>query len=98
MIVTPGQLFRRADFYHQLAQLVAAGVGVTHALQQICNRPPSPFFHQALHKTLGELALGKPLSKSLRAANWLPDFDLTLIEAGEHSGRLDSCFRTLADY
>jgi type IV pilus assembly protein PilC len=30
--------------------------------------------------------------------DWLPDFDITLIEAGEQSGRLDRCFRMLADY
>ena len=30
--------------------------------------------------------------------NWLPDFDITLIEAGEQSGRLDRCFRMLGDY
>ncbi|MBU6410437.1 MAG: type II secretion system F family protein, partial [Verrucomicrobia bacterium] len=27
-----------------------------------------------------------------------PDFDLALIDAGEQSGRLDSCFRALMDY
>lgn len=98
MIVTPGQLFRRADFYHQLTQLTAAGVGVTNALQQICHHPPGHSFSKPLQQTLGELAQGKPLSQSLRDADWLPDFDLTLIEAGERSGRLDSCFRSLANY
>ncbi|HEX3889977.1 MAG TPA: type II secretion system F family protein [Verrucomicrobiae bacterium] len=98
MIVMPGQLFSRANFYHQLAQLIAAGVGVTNALQQICNRPPAFSFRKPLQKTLGELAQGKPLSQSLRDADWLPDFDLTLIEASERSGRLDSCFRALANY
>jgi len=29
---------------------------------------------------------------------WLPEFDIALIEAGERSGRLDACFRLLADY
>jgi type II secretory pathway component PulF len=28
----------------------------------------------------------------------LPEFDISLLQAGEHSGRLDSCFRLLADY
>ena len=98
MIVTPGQLFRRADFYHQLTQLTTAGVGVTNALQQICHHPPGHSFRKPLQQTLGELAQGKPLSQSLRDADWLPDFDLTLIEAGERSGSLDSCFRNLANY
>ena len=42
---------------------------------------------------------GQALGESLRAIpDWLPDFDITLIEAGEQSGRLDRCFRMLGDY
>jgi type II secretory pathway component PulF len=81
-----------------LAQLVAAGVGVTNALQQICRHPPGFSFRKPLQKTLDELAQGKPLSQSLRDADWLPDFDLMMIEAGERSGRIDSCFRALANF
>ena len=33
-----------------------------------------------------------------RSGHWLPAFDIALLEAGEHSGRLDACFRLLADY
>src|SRR6185437_5063306 len=98
MIITPGQLYRRGDFYHQLGQLTAAGIGITNALEQICRHPPSHSFRKPLQLTLNELAQGKTFSKSLRDANWLPDFDLTLIDAGERSGRLDACFRSLADY
>jgi type II secretory pathway component PulF len=38
------------------------------------------------------------LAESLRAAAWLPEFDLSLIDAGERSGRLDACYRLLAEY
>ena len=30
--------------------------------------------------------------------HWLPAFDLALLQAGEHSGRLEACFRLLTDY
>ena len=33
-----------------------------------------------------------------RSGHWLPAFDIALLQAGEHSGRLDACFRLLADY
>ena len=33
-IVTPGQFTQRAEFYHQLAQLTSAGIGVLPALEQ----------------------------------------------------------------
>src|SRR5205807_200468 len=29
---------------------------------------------------------------------WLPAFDIALLQAGEQSGRLEACFRLLADY
>ena len=32
LIITPGQLSRRADFYHQLGQLTGAGLGLVQAL------------------------------------------------------------------
>jgi len=98
MIVTPGQFAQRANFYLQLAQLTAAGIGVTNALEQISRHPPARSFRAPLQLFLNELAKGKTFSESLRFVNWLPDFDLTLIEAGERSGRLDACFRALADY
>jgi type II secretory pathway component PulF len=98
MIVTPGQFTQRAEFYHQLAQLTAAGVGVVQSVEQIRRHPPARSFRVPLQKFLDELADGKTFSASLRHINWLPDFDLALIEAGERSGRLDACFRLLADY
>lgn len=98
MIFTPGQFTQRAEFYHQLAQLTAAGIGVVQALEQIKRHPPARSFRVPLQKFLDELAAGKTFSASLRHINWLPDFDLALIEAGEQSGRLDACFRLLADY
>jgi type IV pilus assembly protein PilC len=33
-----------------------------------------------------------------RLGSWLPRFDTALLHAGEHSGRLDACFRLLAGY
>ena len=32
-----------------------------------------------------------------RVQGWLPAFDIALLHAGEHSGRLDACFRLLGD-
>jgi len=33
-----------------------------------------------------------------RIGQWLPAFDVALLQAGEQSGRLEACFRLLADY
>ena len=46
-----------------------------------------------------QIAGGATLTGAVqRCGHWLPAFDLALLEAGEHSGRLDACFRLLADY
>ena len=48
---------------------------------------------------LEQIAGGSTFTDAVqRCGHWLPAFDLALLEAGEHSGRLDACFRLLADY
>lgn len=98
LITSPRQFNQRAEFYHQLSQLVSAGIGLVPALEQISRNPPSSSFRKPLQHSLAGLADGRPVADSLRAADWWPDFDLALIEAGERSGRIDSCFRLLAEY
>jgi type II secretory pathway component PulF len=99
MMVTPGQFTQRAEFYHQLAQLTAAGLGLVAALQQLQSHPPARSYREPLRKLLLELAAGRTLAEGLsNIGPWLPAFDVTLIEAGEKSGRLDQCFRLLSDY
>lgn len=98
MTFTPGQLSRRAEFYYQLSQLTATGIGVIHALEQISANPPSRSFRAPIRKILDELGRGATVSESLRHAGWLPAFDMALVEAGERSGRLDTSFRVLAGY
>jgi type IV pilus assembly protein PilC len=99
LIVTPSELNRRADFYHQLQQLTSAGLGIVHTLDQLKRNSPSSRYRAATGHLLGLIQNGQALGESMRAIpDWLPDFDITLIEAGEQSGRLDRCFRMLADY
>jgi len=99
LIITPGQLSQRADFYHQLGQLTAAGLGVIRALEQLQLAPPAPSYRIPIQQALAELAGGCTLTEALqRAGDWLPAFDLALLRAGEHSGRLEASFRLLTDY
>jgi type II secretory pathway component PulF len=98
LIITPGQLSCRADFYHQLGQLTSAGLGLTRALEQMERHPPARSYRAPISRLLKELASGCTLTESVSQIAWLPEFDMALIQAGEHSGRLDACFRLLADY
>src|ERR1700704_2267829 len=98
-IVTPSELSRRADFYHQLQQLTSAGLGITRSLDQLTRNAASHSYRLATGQLLAQSERGQALGESMRAIpDWLPDFDITLVEAGEQSGRLDRCFRMLGDY
>src|SRR5450755_1764154 len=98
-IVTPRQFAQRAEFYHQLAQLTSAGIGLLPALEQIKRNPPGSSYREPIQQLLDELTQGRTFAGSLQQlGGWLPEFDISLIDAGERSGRLDACFRLLADY
>ena len=95
----PGQFAKRAEFYHQLAQLTAAGLGVVRALEQLERNPPARSYRKPIQRLLQQLAAGHTFTESLqRAGPLVPSFDIALLAAGEQSGRLDTCFRLLGDY
>jgi len=98
LILTPGQFSQRAELYHQLSQLISAGIGVVPALEQIKRHPPGPGYRELLQRFLEKLAEGRTLFDTVQSGDWLPAFDTALINAGERSGRLDACFRLLAAY
>jgi type IV pilus assembly protein PilC len=99
VIVTPIHLTQRSEFYHQLAQLTAAGLGLVRALEQLLRNPPAASYRKPIQQVLDGLAKGQTFTEALiLAGRWLPAFDVTLIEAGEKSGRMDHSFRLLADY
>jgi type IV pilus assembly protein PilC len=97
-LTTPRQFTQRAELFHQLAQLTSAGIPIIRALEQIKRSPPRRSYREPLQRLLDGLARGATMTESLQAFDWLPAFDLALIGAGEKSGRLDACFRMLADY
>ncbi len=99
MVITPGQLSRRADFYHQLGQLTGAGLGLVQTLEQIKRNPPDRSYREPTDQVLQQISGGASFTDAVRCCgHWLPDFDIALLQAGEQSGRLDACFRLLADY
>ncbi len=96
---TPSQFRRRSEFYHQLAQLTAAGVPLPAALEQLRRNPPGASYRPPIASLLKNLQDGCTFSESVQAlGSWLPEFDQALLLAGEQSGRLDACFGLLAEY
>lgn len=98
-IVTPRQLNQRAELYHQLGIMIAAGLTLPKALEHLQSNPPSAAIHAQVTRWLEELQKGNNVIDSLRIiGRWAPDFDLALIDAGEQSGRLDAIFKLLSVY
>jgi len=99
LILTPRQLIHRAQFYQQLGQLIAAGIGVMKALEMTGRNPPARSFREPIRQMILELSHGATVAGAMRSlGRWMPSFDVALIEAGERSGRLDAVFRLLAGY
>ncbi len=98
-LVTPGQIANQAELYYQLSNLTHAGFGVLQAWEQIYLNPPSRPMRKHLEVVLEKLRQGFTVGESLQATGkWLPEFDIGLLQAGEKSGRLDACFKLLADH
>lgn len=100
LIVTPRQLTRRAELYHQLAATTQAGLGLISALEMVRDSPPHRSFRRPLQQVVRELQQGASFADAVGSLgpNFLPAFELALVRAGENSGRLDVCFRFLSDF
>src|SRR6266516_1915866 len=99
LVITPRQLSQRAELYHQLSQLIDAGIGLPQALETLQRSPPVRSYRKALGQLVTEINEGATFSRALHSVQgWIPDFDAALLEAGERSGRLPQCFKLLAQY
>lgn len=99
MIITPGQINRFAEFYHQLAHMLQAGIPLPKVIETLRNATGSRGFRKALTVILAELQQGGSLEGALaQTGRWLPRFDIALLTAGEKSGRLDECAIILSEY
>src|SRR5436190_8656758 len=99
LIVTPGELNKRAQLYHQLGSMLSAGIPLIQALKLIQNRQMVPGFGRVLAAVNRSLQEGETFTRALtKAKGWLSSFDLALLSAGEQSGRLDASFQLLAHY
>jgi type II secretory pathway component PulF len=65
LIITPRQLSQRAEFYQQLGQLTAAGIGLPAALQHLRQNPPSRSYAKPTGDILERLTQGYTFSESL---------------------------------
>jgi len=90
LIVTPAHLAARADFYHQIGTSVAAGLGLVRTLRVLSQNPPAPQLGRRAARIADRLEAGSTAGEAFRSlGSWAPEFDISLIEAGEQTGRID---------
>ena len=98
-LVTPGHFSRRAELYHQLGQMTAAGIGLLQSLETLRRSPPARSFFLPLTQAIDLITRGSTFTEAFGSTGrWLPDFDRGVLRAAEHSGRLADCFRMLSQY
>jgi len=98
-VPTPGRLAQRAEFYHQLAQLTDAGLTLRSALESQQSHPPARWLREPASRLLGFIKEGGTFGEAVAASpKWVPRFDAALLDAGEQSGQLPSCFKLLANH
>jgi type II secretory pathway component PulF len=113
-MVTPGKLNRRAEFFEQLASMIAAGVGLPKAMEMAGRNRSIGVPRRVVQELTHHLQEGHTFTDAMQLVSgqksginvslkpnrdcWLSDFDVALLSAGEESGRLDTSFKTLARY
>jgi type II secretory pathway component PulF len=99
LLISPRALAQRGEFYYQLSAMIRAGLPLIGALQTLAKSPPAAGYRRPIERMLAELQNRNTFTGALATiGDWLPVFDKALLEAGEKSGRLDECFRLLANY
>lgn len=99
LLISPRALAQRGEFYYQLSAMIRAGLPLIGALQTLAKSPPAAGYRRPIQRILLELQNRNTFTGALATiGDWLPVFDKALLEAGEKSGRLDECFRLLANY
>jgi type IV pilus assembly protein PilC len=99
VIVTPAQLKRRAELYAQLGSMLTAGVPLMQALEMVTNDSKLRVSRKVMVTLLEHLKNGLSFGDSMaQVYGWIPEFDIALLSAGEHAGRLDYSFKQLGMY
>lgn len=98
-IVTPSQITKRAELYHQLGSMISAGIPLLKALEMVSVNPAIRVSRKTIFGLIQCLQAGMTFTQSMtEVQGWLPEFDIALLAAGEKTGRLDSSFKLLSVY
>ena len=90
-------LFERLVFTKNLSVMIHAGLPLTRALSAIGEETKSENFRNVITRVMEDVVKGKPFSEALSQYNKIfGDFFVSMVQAGEASGKLDRIMLLLA--
>lgn len=99
MLLGDRLLREKTGAFRQLATMLAAGMTIAESLSVLSARVHEPRLRAFFVRAAREAGAGRRLSDILRDHPRLfPPLNLAMIEAAEHSGRIEEIFNRLADY
>ncbi len=85
-------------FSFHLEQLLRAGISVVEGLEDIRNSTDNPMFRGIVATLLADIEGGKSLSQAMaRHPDAFDEVFISLVRAGEESGKLDEVFHNIAE-
>ena len=87
------------SFYRQLARLVKSGIPILKALTFICEQAERPHVKKMMEAIRDQVGEGQTLSSALeKHPKTFSAFDVAVIQAGEHIGKLNESLARIAEH
>ena len=86
-----------ASFARTLSTLMAAGIPMLDAIEQVAKMMSNKIFRDGLMNTKAQVAKGLPLSKPLRDMEVFPTMLVQMVKIGEETGNIEDMMDKVAD-
>ncbi len=86
-----------ASFARTLSTLMAAGIPMLDAIEQVAKMMSNKIFRDGLMDTKIQVAKGQPLSKPLRDMEVFPTMLVQMVKIGEETGNIEDMMEKVAD-
>ena len=87
-----------AKMSRTLSTLLSAGIPLIDALEITGRTMTNVYFHDALDNARSDVAMGSPLSETLRNSKIFPPLVYQMLTIGEETGNIDGMLTKIADY
>ena len=86
-----------ASFARTLSTLMAAGIPMLDAIEQVAKMMSNKLFRDGLMEAKVQVAKGQPLSKPLRDMEVFPTMLIQMVKIGEETGNIEDMMEKVAD-